>query len=184
MKDGSIFNKSLNDKFKDYLKTLNQDEINKLISGVFGPAIDYDELKSIKITDVTLREGDQAPLTSFNKDEKKLIYLLLRELGVHTIEVGFPAGATDFENVKELVDFFSDDKNPPFISVLGRTLELDTTKSLEAVKNAKNIRVHTFIATSQADILGKFCKDGKSLEEGKEFVKASIKNQVSILKQA
>jgi isopropylmalate/homocitrate/citramalate synthase len=37
-------------------------------------------MREIKITDVTLREGDQAPLTSFNEHEKALIALMLSEM--------------------------------------------------------------------------------------------------------
>ena len=47
----------------------------------------YNKERTIKINDVTLREGDQAPLTSFNKKEKQIIALMLNELGVDCMEV-------------------------------------------------------------------------------------------------
>lgn len=54
----------------------------------------------IGINDVTLREGDQAPLTSFNREEKKIIALMLEELGIKNMEVGFASSRADFENIK------------------------------------------------------------------------------------
>ena len=154
------------------------------------------EWRKIKITDVTLREWDQAPLTSFSKDEKMFIYLMLRELQIDTIEVWFPAGDNDFKNVKELVAFFKDDPSPPYISVLGRSLDHDTWRSIEATKWLKKARIHSFIATSDAHILEKFCLKEelwvdwetqlvakRTLEEWQVFVIESIKTSVSRLKK-
>jgi isopropylmalate/homocitrate/citramalate synthase len=51
------------------------------------------------------------------------------------------------------------------------------------LENAKKIRIHTFIATSEAHIFDKFCKGKyRDLGEGKEFVKNSIKEQIKKLK--
>ncbi len=184
MKNWTIFNNSLDNTWKNYIQS-NPEKLQELLLWTFWPWVvcNTGDLRNIKITDVTLREWDQAPLTSFNKEEKKFVYLMLRELWIQTIEVWFPAWDTDFENVAELVNFFSDDPNPPTISVLWRALEFDTNKSIDAIKKAKKIRIHTFIASSKADIMWKFCKDWKTYDDWKEFVIKSIKNQLTKLKE-
>ena len=44
------------------------------------------DVVEININDVTLREWDQAPLTSFTKEEKQIIALMLWELWIKNIE--------------------------------------------------------------------------------------------------
>ncbi len=159
---------------------------------IFWANARFDERK-ISLTDVSLREWDQAPLTSFSKYEKMVVYLMLRELWVDTIEVWFPAWDNDFNNIKELLDFFSDDPNPPFISVLWRCVKHDTTRSIEATKWLKRSRIHCFMPTSEAHILDKFCykvdEDSwekfqkKSLIEWKQYILDSIKTTVSRLNE-
>jgi isopropylmalate/homocitrate/citramalate synthase len=182
MTDGTDFKQSLEKHYCKHIHGISSEELKDLLTWIFWLWV-IQEKKEIKITDVTLREWDQAPLTSFNANEKKFVYLMLRELWVDTIEVWFPAWKTDFKNIQELVDFFGDDPNPPFISVLWRAVDFDNERSLEVLENAKKIRIHTFIATSEAHIFDKFCKGKyRDLGEGKEFVKNSIKEQIKKLK--
>lgn len=185
MKDWTDFNYGLKNRFNSYIKSIRPEHALNLLQNVFWPWSLYDKKKwKIKIVDVTLREWDQAPLTSFNKDEKKVVYLMLRELWINTIEVWFPGWNLDYDNIKELLDFFKDDPNPPYVSVLWRANELDTDKSLDVLKDTKKIRIHTFIATSEWHIIDKFCKGKwKNLKEWKEFVKKSIEKQVTELKK-
>jgi len=149
----------------------------------------------VKITDVTLREWDQAAWTSFNATEKKLVYLMLRELWIDVIEIWFPSSETEYKNIKSLIDFFIDDEHPPIISVLwrcGNNVE-DNEYSIKITENLKKARIHTFIATSDAHIWNKFCmkkdketwkeKEVKTLEQWKKFVKDSIQYQISKLKE-
>jgi len=71
-----------------------------------------------------------------------------------------------------LLDFFKDDPNPPYISVLWRFLEIDSDASFNVIKNSKKIRIHTFITTSEAHIIDKFYKWEKNiiLKEWKDMV--------------
>ena len=57
----------------------------------------------VLIFDTTLRDGEQAPGASMNKDEKLEIAFVLERLGVDIIEAGFPiASKGDFESVQNV----------------------------------------------------------------------------------
>lgn len=188
MTNGGEFGNSLTERWEDFIGSLDKADLINMLSWIFGPGCTMQDMTTISITDVTLREWDQAPLTSFNGTEKKFVYLMLRELGIDTIEVWFPAGDTDFNNVKELVDFFADDLNPPRISVLWRAVDHDTHNSIAATKSSQKTRIHTFIATSDAHIYDKFCTDKqgnetRTLEEWKSFVLQSLQTQIQKLKE-
>ena len=59
------------------------------------------ELKTIKIFDTTLRDGEQSPGNSMNIEEKLRVAKQLQKLNVDVIEAGFPiASEGDFEAVK------------------------------------------------------------------------------------
>lgn len=169
---------------------LDPQKVSELLWKVFWIGAQYWDGK-IRIVDVTLREWDQAFGTSMNALEKKFVYLLLRELWIHVIEIGFPAWETDFNNVKSLVDFFTDDPNPPYISVLWRVKKLDTNQSIESTENAQNTRVHCFASTSDSLIIAKHCIGNiqpwtdkePTLEEWREFIKNSIIDNISSLKK-
>lgn len=140
----------------------------------------------IYINDVTLREGDQAPLTSFTKNEKKVIALILAEIGVDCMELGFGRSRADFENIRWVIEDFSksDDDKIPFVSSLWRSLEEDSIASIEALKWAKKTRIHSFIATSDSHINAKFEKFWKNLEERKLWVKDRVEIEVKRLREA
>ena len=60
-------------------------------------------LKTIKIFDTTLRDGEQSPGASMNIDEKLRIARQLQKLNVDVIEAGFPVASDgDFEAVKKI----------------------------------------------------------------------------------
>src|SRR5262245_53183597 len=59
--------------------------------------------RRIKIFDTTLRDGEQSPGFSMNREEKLEMAHALVELGVDIIEAGFPiASPGDFESVREI----------------------------------------------------------------------------------
>ena len=93
----------------------------------------------IKINDVTLREWDQAPLTSFNKDEKKIIALMLQELWVDNIEAWFAASRWDRENILGVFEVI--DSDGPIVATLWRATSEDTEASLNVMKGYKNARI-------------------------------------------
>src|ERR1700716_1889912 len=57
----------------------------------------------VRICDTTLRDGEQSPGISLNKQEKLEIAHQLTRLGVDVIEAGFPiASPGDFESVQAI----------------------------------------------------------------------------------
>ena len=65
--------------------------------------MDRSESDRVKIFDTTLRDGEQSPGISLNKQEKVEIAHQLARLGVDIIEAGFPISSPgDFEAVRRL----------------------------------------------------------------------------------
>jgi len=101
--------------------------------------------ENLIIFDTTLRDGEQSPGASMDIDEKLQIATALEELNVDIIEAGFPiASVGDFNAVQEI----SRTINKSTICALARALEKDIETAATALKDAKNRRIHTFIATS------------------------------------
>ena len=122
----------------------------------------------IKIFDTTLRDGEQAPGCSMNEEEKLKVALKLEKLGVNIIEAGFPiASEGDFNSVKLISENVKDCE----IAGLSRANLKDIDRAWEAIKNAANPRIHTFIATS--DIHLKY-KLKKSKKEVLDIIEASV----------
>jgi len=139
------------------------------------------EERYVSITDVTMREWDQAPFTSFNETQKKVISLMLSEIWVDTIEVWFWANKSDFNNIKEVSKvIWNYDVE---ISSLGRSVESDTQASLEALKGVKNPRIHIFAAMSKEHIKWKFQKEWMSFEEAQSNILKEAINNIKIVKK-
>jgi len=102
-------------------------------------------MKTIKIFDTTLRDGEQSPGASMNIEEKVKIALQLERLGVDIIEAGFAAASPgDFEAISRI----SKKVTKSTICSLARAVAGDIEKAAAAIKDAKHQRIHTFIATS------------------------------------
>ncbi len=96
--------------------------------------------------DITLRDGNQALPKPWNTQEKKIVFQRLLELGVQGVEVGFSgASDMDFEACAALSAIAPDNV---VISGLARAVERDIRKVAEAIAEAPQQRIHTFIATS------------------------------------
>lgn len=99
----------------------------------------------ITIFDTTLRDGEQSPGYSMNKQEKLRLALQLEKLGVDVIEAGFPiASDGDYETVKEIGKTIKNSS----IAALCRTRQVDLERAVSSLQHAKKPRIHTFIATS------------------------------------
>ncbi len=99
----------------------------------------------IYFVDTTLRDGEQSPGATMNFQEKLRIARQLETLGVDIIEAGFPASSPgDFEAVSAIAANAGDVQ----IAGLARCTPKDIDLCWQAIKNAKNPRIHTFIATS------------------------------------
>ncbi|APG27232.1 2-isopropylmalate synthase [Syntrophotalea acetylenivorans] len=105
-----------------------------------------DNVKTIKIFDTTLRDGEQSPGASMNIDEKLRIAAQLEKLNVDVIEAGFPiASEGDFEAVKRVAKATHHSQ----IAGLSRANDKDIDCAWKALKPAgERARIHTFIATS------------------------------------
>ncbi|MFN5745901.1 MAG: 2-isopropylmalate synthase [Methylococcaceae bacterium] len=97
------------------------------------------------IFDTTLRDGEQSPGASMTRDEKVRIARALERLKVDIIEAGFPAASQgDFEGVQAVARTVRDS----IVCGLARALDKDIDRAGEALKDAAQSRIHTFIATS------------------------------------
>lgn len=108
----------------------------------------------VRIFDTTLRDGEQSPGATLTSQEKLEIARMLAKLGVDIIEAGFPiASPDDFAAVKQIADKVGnevfDDGYVPVICGLSRANPKDIERAWDAVKGARNPRIHTFIATSK-----------------------------------
>jgi 2-isopropylmalate synthase len=102
-------------------------------------------IERIKIFDTTLRDGEQTPGVNLNITEKLEIAKQLEKLGVDVIEAGFAiASPGDFEAIKAV----SKEIKNATVASLSRAMEKDIDRAWEALKEAQNPRIHTFIATS------------------------------------
>jgi 2-isopropylmalate synthase len=109
----------------------------------------------VYIFDTTLRDGEQSPGCSMTVDEKVRMARKLAELGVDTIEAGFPiASDGDFEAVRAVSSAVSDVE----VAALARACTLDVERAARALEQARNPRIHTFIATSDIHLKYKLRK--------------------------
>lgn len=107
----------------------------------------------VYIFDTTLRDGEQVPGCQLNTVEKIQVAKALESLGVDVIEAGFPISSPgDFNSVIEI----SKAVTWPTICALTRAVEKDIDVAAEALKYAKNKRIHTGIGTSDSHIKFKF----------------------------
>ncbi|HEY6007564.1 MAG TPA: 2-isopropylmalate synthase [Geobacteraceae bacterium] len=128
------------------------------------------EMKTIKIFDTTLRDGEQSPGNSMNIEEKLRVAKQLQKLNVDVIEAGFPiASEGDFEAVKRVAQTIKG----PEIAGLCRSSDKDIDRAWEALKYAGDKgRIHSFIATSDIHMKYKLkMEPAKVLEAAVKAVK-------------
>ncbi|WP_159714748.1 2-isopropylmalate synthase [Blochmannia endosymbiont of Camponotus nipponensis] len=114
------------------------------------------------IFDTTLRDGEQALHASLNVKEKLQIAFALERLGVDVMEVGFPVSSPgDFESVHTVAQKI---KNS-LVCALARCIEKDIDIAAEALKIAKNFRIHIFLPTSTIHMQSKLKKNFNQIIE-------------------
>jgi 2-isopropylmalate synthase len=134
---------------------------------------DRSEADRVRIFDTTLRDGEQSPGISLNKQEKVEIAQQLARLGVDIIEAGFPITSPgDFEAVQAIAR----EVEGPVICGLARTSFQDIDAAWNAVKDADRPRIHTFIATSDIHI-------ERKLQTTREDVKGQARAAVAHAKE-
>ncbi len=122
--------------------------------------------------DTTLRDGEQTPGVSFHLNEKVEMARALETLGVDVIEAGF-AGASmgDFDAVQAVSKAVN-----CCVCSLARCTEKDIIAAARSLENAKEPRIHVFIATSPLHRKAK-------LNMNKEQVLAAAIKGVTLAKQ-
>jgi 2-isopropylmalate synthase len=109
----------------------------------------------VYIFDTTLRDGEQSPGCSMTVAEKVRLAAKLADLGVDTMEAGFPiASEGDFEAVRAVSREF------PWVQVaaLARSATGDVERAARSLEQARRPRIHTFIATSDIHLKYKLKK--------------------------
>lgn len=101
---------------------------------------------NVLIFDTTLRDGEQAPGASMNEREKLEVAFGLERLGVDIIEAGFPViSKGDFDSVRNV----SKHIKKSVVCGLARAVKKDIDAAADALKGAKQKRIHVFLATSK-----------------------------------
>tara|TARA_Y100001970_G_scaffold4011_1_gene4704 strand:- start:7981 stop:9528 length:1548 start_codon:yes stop_codon:yes gene_type:complete len=129
----------------------------------------------IKIFDTTLRDGEQSPGASMSLEEKIQIAEIFDEMGIDIIEAGFPIASNgDFESVKEVSRIV---KNVQ-VCGLSRAGQKDIDRAAEALKYAKNPRIHTFISTSPVHMQYKLQMNEQEVLDAINFSVSRARNLV------
>ena len=103
------------------------------------------EQDRVVIFDTTLRDGEQSPGATMTHEEKLEVAEVLDTMGVDIIEAGFPiASEGDFHAVHEIAKR----AKKAVVCGLARAGQKDIDRAGEALKPAKQSRIHTFISTS------------------------------------
>src|SRR5262245_22958920 len=99
----------------------------------------------VTIFDTTMRDGEQSPGASMNREEKIRIAKILEEMRVDVIEAGFAiASQGDFEAIEAIAKEIKEST----VCSLSRAAKGDIDRAAEALKPARRKRIHTFISTS------------------------------------
>jgi 2-isopropylmalate synthase len=102
-------------------------------------------MDTVHIFDTTLRDGEQSPGFSMNREEKLRLARQLEQLGVDVIEAGFPiASPGDLEAVHAVAAEIRGCR----VAALARARQEDVDAALHALEPAAKPRLHIFYATS------------------------------------
>lgn len=119
-------------------------------------------MKKIKIFDTTLRDGEQSPGCSMGISDKVKISKILNDMKVDVIEAGFAASNEKDFNAIKLISKICDYS---IITSLARCNKSDIDIAYEAIKEAKNRRIHVFIATSDIHMKDKLRKTPEEVKQ-------------------
>jgi 2-isopropylmalate synthase len=99
----------------------------------------------LQIFDTTLRDGEQSPGFSMNKEEKLRLACQIEELGADIIEAGFPiASPGDLDATRAVASEIKQSR----VAALARARQEDVDAALKGLEPAAKPRLHVFLATS------------------------------------
>lgn len=131
-------------------------------------------MRTVKIFDTTLRDGEQSAGINLNVEEKLQVARQLARLNVDIIEAGFAiASPGDFACVQAIAR----EIRGVTVCSLSRAVKADIDRAWEALKDAEDPLIHTFIATS--DIHMKY-KLNKEPDQVVEMAVAAVKYAKSL----
>lgn len=127
----------------------------------------------LQIFDTTLRDGEQAPGNAMTIAQKVTLARTIADLGVDTLEAGFPAAsAIDFDAVKLICNDLRETK----ISVLARARADDIELASRALENAKHGQILLLATASDIHLKSKRGLSREAaLEELENAVKLSLR---------
>lgn len=122
----------------------------------------------VLVFDTTLRDGAQSPGIALSHTESLTIARQLAALGVDVIEAGFPSSSeANFDAVQAIARQIEG----PVIAGLARAVPGDIDRAAEAVRDAINPRIHTFVSTSDIHIEHQM---GNTREDVKGLARAAV----------
>ena len=102
-------------------------------------------MRTLQIFDTTLRDGEQSPGFSMNRDEKLKLARQIEELGVDVLEAGFPiASPGDLDATRAVAAEIKHCR----VAALARARQEDVDAALRGLEPAAKPRLHLFLATS------------------------------------
>jgi 2-isopropylmalate synthase len=102
-------------------------------------------MDTVQIFDTTLRDGEQSPGFSMNREEKLRLAHQIEELGADIIEAGFPiASPGDLEATRAVAAAIKGCR----VAALARAVQADVDAALKGLEPAAKPRLHLFLATS------------------------------------
>jgi 2-isopropylmalate synthase len=102
-------------------------------------------MDTVQIFDTTLRDGEQSPGFSMNREEKLKLAHVIEELGVNVMEAGFPiASPGDLEATRAVAAEIKHCR----VAALARAVQKDVDAALRGLEPAAKPRLHVFLATS------------------------------------
>lgn len=109
-------------------------------------------LRPIAIFDTTLRDGEQAPGNAMSIGQKTHLASVIADLGVDTIEAGFPAASeVDYEAIIKIAPSLTSTK----ISVLARARESDIEIASRSISRARDAEILLLATASDIHLSAK-----------------------------
>ena len=131
-------------------------------------------MEHVHIFDTTLRDGEQSPGFSMNREEKLQLAHQLEDLGVDVIEAGFPiASPGDLEAVRAVAAEIKSCR----VAALARARQEDVDAALRAIEPAAKPRLHIFLASSDLHLKHKLrISRSEALQQIATMVRYGVQN--------